>query len=238
MSRGAMKNTFEFILLELNMILRNRKPLNNLYQILLIYLFSILVYIYFSDKAINSSLAFFMILSLMSSSFILGHGLYLLTWESTYFNFIMTRKISIQSFFAAKYYLFIISAIILSLINIPTIIVVRGNILIYLSFLIFNIGMIPIILISISFYNNERASLGKGVFFNYEGYGLWQYTVFIFEVMLPGIIYISILKIWSIYGALLILLLLGFLGITISILNPRLFFSLRKYHIVEGFNQK
>jgi hypothetical protein len=238
MSRGAMKNTFEFILLELNMILRNRKPLNNLYQILLIYLFSILVYIYFCNKAINSSLAFYMILSLMSSSFILGHGLFLLTWESTYFNFIMTRKISIQSFFAAKYYLFLMSALILSIINIPIIIVVRGNLFLYFSFLIFNIGMIPILLISVSFYNNERASLGKGVFFNYEGYGLWQYTIFVFEVMLPGIIYMGILSIWSKYGALLILILSGFIGMTIFILNPRLFFSFRKYRIIEGFNQK
>jgi hypothetical protein len=229
---------FRYIQLEFNMILRNKKPLNNLYQILLIYIFSILVYIYTCNNPLKNSLVFSMIVSIMSSSFIMGHGIFLLTWESTYFCFLMTRKISIQSFFRAKLLMFILSAILFSLINIPIILIAGGNFFMYISFLMFNVGIIPIFLVSISFYNSERASLDRGIFFNYEGYGMWQYLVFIFELMLPGIIYIGISRIWTIFGALLTEFIMGILGMIFFILSPSLFFCKRKYQIILGFNQK
>ena len=224
--------------LELRMIIRNKKPLNNLYQIFLIYVFSILIFIYVKDNPLKDSLVFFMIISLMSSSFILGHGIFLLTWESTYFSFFMTRKISIPDFFKSKLSLFILSSIMFSFINIPVIILFKWSILMYLSFLIFNVGLIPILVISVSLFNNERASLDKGIFFNYEGYGLWQYLIFISELMLPGVIYIIVTRMWSVSGALFILFFIGSLGIIILMFYPSLFFNKRKYQIIKGFIQK
>lgn len=224
--------------LEINMIIRNKKPINNLFQIFFLYIFSIFVFIYLSKKGLNNSLMFFMIISLMSSSFILGHGIFLLTWESTYFYFFMTHNISLQSFFRAKHFLFIISAIMFSLINIPVMIIVKGNLLLYGSFLVFNIGFLPLLVISVSFFNNERASLDKSVFFNYEGYGMWQYMLFILELMLPGIIYMGISRVWSINGAMFILSLIGTSGLVALTFYPGLFFLSRKYQIILGFSQK
>jgi len=236
--KSIVQSFYSYLYLEFMMILRNKKPLNNLYQIFLLYIFSIIAFIFTCRNPMNNSLIFFMIVSLMSSSFILGHGIFLLTWESTYFGFLMTRKISIRSFFRAKYYLFIFSALILSILNIPIILIVKSQVLVYLSFLIFNVGIIPILIISISFFNNERASLDKGIFFNYEGYGLWQYILFILELMLPGLIYIGISRIWSINGAIFSIFSFGIIGIVIFNYYPTLFFTKRKYKIILGFNQK
>jgi hypothetical protein len=238
MTRNQIANIADFILLELRMIRRNKKPLNNLYQILIMYLFSILVYVYLFKSALNNSLTFFMIVSLLSSSFIVGHGLFLLTWESTYFIFIMTRKISMSLFFTAKFILLLISALILSLINIPILYIIGGNIMIYTSFLIFNIGIYPLLIKSIAFFNNERASLARGVFFNYEGYGMWQYILFIFVVMLPGLLYLIIIRFWSVPVAIIIEILLGIFGIVLNMVYPSLFFFQRKYKIIDGFSQK
>jgi hypothetical protein len=150
----------------------------------------------------------------------------------------MTQNISLNSFFRAKQCLFILSAILLSLINIPIIIIVKGNLLLYTSFLVFNIGILPLLVISVSFFNNERASLDKGIFFNYEGYGMWQYMLFILELMLPGIIYIGISRVWSINGAIFILSLIGIIGIVALANYPSLFFLSRKYQIILGFSKK
>jgi hypothetical protein len=220
------------------MILRNKKPLNNLYQIFLIYLFSVIVYIYICNNNLSDSIIFYMVVSLMSASFILGHGIFLLTWESTYFCFFMTRKISIRSFFQAKYLLFFLSAIALSVFNVPVIILTGGSLLMYFAFLIFNIGTLPILIVSASFFNNERASLDKDIFFNYEGYGIWQYLLFLLEIILPGLIFSEVSKIWSKNVALFAISFLGIIGLTFLIFLPCLFFSKRRYPMISGFNQK
>jgi len=238
MLKKLPQNLLSLLNLEIRMILRNKKPLNNLYQILIIYILSVLAFNYTQNNPFNNSLFFFMVVSLLSSSFILGHGIFMLTWESTYFSFLLTRKISINNFFRAKLCLFIISSILFSFISVPIIIICGGNVLLYLSFLIFNIGLIPILLESVSFFNNERASLDRGIFFNYEGYGLWQYLLFVSELMLPGIIYIVVSKYWSTSVALLTLFIIGSVGMILLIFYPRLFFNKKKYNIIQGFNQK
>ena len=242
MNEKYRTNLFSFLYLEMIMIIRNRKSLSNFYQILILYALSVLVYFYINsnplNNSLNNSLVFLMIVSLMSSSFILGHGIYLLTWESTYFCFLMTRYISLKAFFRAKWILFIISAILFSVINIPIIVLLGGNLFLYISFLFFNLGIIPIFIVSISFFNNERASLDRGIFFNYEGYGLWQYLLFIFELMLPGLAYLFVSFVWSSSGAVFTVFSLGLLGILIFILYPYLFFYKRKHIIVLGFKKQ
>jgi hypothetical protein len=238
-----MKNPYKSVIpvlisLELKLIVRNRKALNNFIQIIIIYLTLAVYYYFFSQTIPETSLLKLMIISLLSSIFILGHGLYLLTWESTYFGFLMTRKLSMNSFFLAKFFLFSLSGIILSIISIPLILLSKGNLFQYLSFLIFNVGVLPLIVVSVSFFNNERASLDKGIFFNYEGYGLWQYFVFLFEIMLPGLVFILLNIFWTDTYAYLLITIIGFFGIIIFLRKPILFFNHRKYKIIQGFNQR
>jgi hypothetical protein len=237
-----MKNSYlnitTLMSLELKLIIRNRKALNNFFQIIIIYI-SIALYYYFLNQKISEFLLpNLMIISLLSSVFILGHGMYLLTWESTYFGFLMTRKLSMNLFFLAKFFLFFFSSILFSIISIPLILLSKGNIFQYLTFLIFNVGVLPLIVVSVSFFNNERASLDKGIFFNYEGYGLWQYFVFIFEVMLPGLFYIFINIFWTDLYTRFVIAILGLLGMVIFLMKPKLFFESRKYKIIHGFNLK
>jgi hypothetical protein len=238
MRNRAVRNSLVFLSLELKMLRRNKKPLNNLLQIILVYIFSVGAFFFILKHSLVNTLPFLMIISLMSSSYILGYGVYFLTWESTYFSFFMTRPILLQTFFLAKFITFIFSVIFLTLINIPLLIWLNGDFLLYFSFLIFNLGILPIIIASISFLNNERASLSKGIFFNYEGYGLWQYLIFLFEVLLPGIIYLWISKFRSMQFACIVLVSIGILGVIYFIKNPILFFKSRKYRIIYGFNRK
>jgi hypothetical protein len=230
----------DYLTLEIKMLLRNKKPLNNLFQIVVMYIFSLLVYTYFQLKpsSLNNTFTFYIIVSLLSSSFIVGHGIFMLTWESTYFCFFMTRIISLRSFFQAQYILFLLSAIFLSIINVPVILIIGGDLLMYFSFFVFNIGVLPLIITAVSLFNNERASLNKGVFFNYEGYGLWQYIVFTFELSLPGIIYLSLEKAISNLYISLVLILFGIIGIVLIVNYPTLFFVSRKYKIINGYYKK
>ena len=233
-----MQSTAPFLLLEVKMILRNKKSLHNLYQIILMYIFMIFLLFHANHSISDNFLGKVLIINMMSCLFMLAHGIYLLTWESTYFSFLITRKVSFHSFFKAKYSLFALSATFLSLINIPILIFVKESLLMYFSFLIFNIGITALLVVSVSLFNNERASLDRGIFINYEGYGFWQYLVFIVEFLLPAFIYISISKIWSPDAAMIILIISGTIGIFIISYSPALFFLKRKYKIINGFNKK
>lgn len=234
-NRNSISN---YIVLEFLLIVRNKKPLNNLYQILVLYISSIFLYSYSANSGLDNSFLHYLTLNLMGCSFLLGHGIYLLTWESTYFAFLMSNKITLKSFFKAKFLLFFYSIVILSIINIPIIIITGGNIIIYMSFMLFNIGIMPLIILSISFYNNERASLDRGIYLNYEGYGMWQYLLFVLELLLPVLLYQNLNKLMTPFYSLLILSLIGIIGIIFFVINPCLFFNKRKYLIINGFNKK
>ena len=234
----SMQSTTTFLLLEVKMILRNKKPLHNLYQTILMYISVILLLLHLNNSISVPMFFNVLIVNMMSSMFILAHGIYLLTWESTYFSFLVTRKVSFHSFFKAKYSLFALSAAVLSLINIPILIFVKESLLLYLSFLVFNIGITALLVVSASLFNNERASLDRGIFINFEGYGFWQYLVFIVELMLPTFIYLSISKAWNPNAAMIIIFVFGIIGIIILSYSPSLFFLERKYKIINGFNKK
>jgi hypothetical protein len=238
MKKSDIKLVIILIDLEFKLIARNRKALSNFIQIIIIFM-TLAIYCILNRQNISDLfLPHLMIVSLLSSIFILGHGLFLLTWESTYFGFLMTRNISMRIFFLAKFFLFSLSGIVLSFISIPVILFSKGDLLQYLSFLIFNLGVLPLFVVAFSFFNNDRASLDKGIFLNYEGYGLWQYIVFLLEIMLPGLVYLFIKFFLTATYAYLMLNLIGITGIIIFILNPKLFFNTRKYKIIHGFNQK
>lgn len=179
------KNTWPFIILEIRMLLRNKKPKNNLFQIILGYVFLLLI-LFFTTKKSNNTL---IIYSFLSAVFMFGHGIYLLTWESTYFDGLITKKINIKTYLLSKYHLFLYSSIIISLITILFSFLIEFDRILFLSFALFNIGVTSLSVIYFATFNNDRSYLNKSLFFNYEGYGIWQYLLFIFEISLPVIIY-------------------------------------------------
>ena len=225
------------------MLLRNKKSINNLGQIIILYIFSLLIFILKAKTSFRESIFYFIILSLMSGAFIVGHGVYLLTWESTYFNSLITKTVSLKQFFRSKFWLFSFSALFFTIFNILLLIVSDNSsfIFLYLSFLFFNVGIISPVVILVSLFNNERAALDKGIFFNYEGYGAWQYLMLFLELSIPGILYFIFSYLVSTMGAIIIIGLLGIIGIILTnFLNSLIIklFNKRKYLIIDGFNKK
>ncbi len=234
------KNTWQFIILEIRMLLRNKKPKNNLFQIILGYVFLLLI-LFFTTKKSNNTLSLFGIYSFLSAFFMFGHGVYLLTWESTYFDGLITKKINIKTYLLSKYHLFLYSSIISSLITILFSFLIEFDRILFLSFALLNIGVTSLIVIYFATFNNDRADLNKSIFLNYEGYGFWQYLLFIFEILLPVIIYKILIIAFDELTAKLIISSLGIVFIFSNKFWINLIaksFKKRKYKILSGYKSK
>ncbi|MBE9469060.1 MAG: hypothetical protein IMY72_12175 [Bacteroidetes bacterium] len=231
------KNTWQFIILEIKMILRNKKSKNNLFQIILCYIFALLIFSITPQKS-NNTFFFFCGYSFLSAIFMFGHGIYLLTWESTYFDGLITKKINIRTYLLSKYHLFLYSSVILSLIAILFLFLANFDIIIFVSFSLFNIGVTSLIVIYFATFNNDRATLNKNLFFNYEGYGVWQYLLFVFEILLPVIIYKILIITFDELTAKLIISSLGIVFICSNKFWINLIaksFKNKKYKILSGY---
>ena len=149
-----------FLLLEVFMIARNKKPRQNFYQIVLIYLL-LLFFLYVINQKSSISIYradFFysFLLTALSGIFIFLHGLFLLTWDSTYFEGLNINIFDVKSFFKAKYYLLFTSTILFFLLTLPPLLFIDKKLLLrFISVTIFNGGCSSFLIIFYSLFNNE-----------------------------------------------------------------------------------
>ncbi len=98
------------IWLELNLILRNKRP-RQVLGLTPLFLMAYFVYILSADKTINP-LLYLLIISMVSGLLPTQYGQFLFSWESSYFDGIMARKNDFSRYVQSKYYLMIILAMI------------------------------------------------------------------------------------------------------------------------------
>jgi len=117
----------------------------------------------------------------------INYGQFIFSWESSYFDSIMSRKNNFENYVKAKYYL--LSALsILSFIPIFIFFLNTQSIDPYLicSVLIFAIGVNSFIIMLLSTFNDGRMDLSRSRFFNYQGIKGNQYLLTFLFLLLPA----------------------------------------------------
>lgn len=235
----------EFITLEIKLIARNRKPRQNFYQMLIVYSVSMACISYLQNDIshITEHLDFILLLllSMCGSNFIFLHGVYLLTWESTFFEGLSIQNIAMKDYFKAKYYLFVMSAIFYFAISfLPLILMDYRLIMPLFSITVFNAGVSSLMILIYAFFNSERAYLEKSIFLNNEGYGMWQYSFMMLMVSLPCFL-INLLHMFLTYNmALILIAAIGFFAILTNNywlkLITRIYIK-RKYIMIQKYSE-
>lgn len=234
-----------YIILELKMIFRNKKPQQNFYQIVTIYVIMVFMLLYINNSSVLSNFTsplFSVIISILCGIFMYLHGLFLLTWESTFFEGLNTLNINILSFLKAKFWLLLLSMITLLFTNTILLLIINVN-LIYPLFAItsLNIGISSFLVIIYSLYNNERAELNKSIFLNHEGYGFWQYLFMMALIAFPTLIIMLLNSFFSYNYVYALLMFIGMFSLTLSKYWFRIILAIyikRKYIILNKFNEK
>ena len=238
--------SWQYIKLEINLIIRNKKPKENLYQIILIYLVMILMFMYInnnSNQIITSTspiLTIFM--SIFCGVFIYLHGLFLLTWESTFFEGLNALNINMFSFLKSKFWLLLLSMVLLLFVTSMIFLFSYRNFLFPLfAVTFFNAGICIFLIIIYSLFNNERAELNKSIFLNNEGYGFWQYLFMMGLIALPTILILFLRLFFNPNNTYIILVLLGILSFLFSgywFKTIHKIYIKRKYIILKKFNER
>jgi len=238
---NRLGNTGHYLLIEIYLLIRNKRTRQAMLMlpIFLIYFFII------SIKRTFSSTEHLPILYMISLFIGFGATLYgqsIFSWDSTYFDGILARKINFLHYLKAKYYLMVLLTL---LVFFPFFIVFFifsiYNLVLLLCILIFSLGVNCFLIMLIGTFNDGRINLNQSHFMNYQGRNSSQLILSAILMLVPIIIY-TVFKRF-----------LNSISGEIAIAVPGLFFiifhnwwiknvilksfSLRKYINLEGYRK-
>jgi len=227
----------QLIALELRLIWRNKRSRYYLIMGAIMLLFFTFIFMRADETATMQDLYMLM----LSGVIMINYGQLLFSWESHYFDFIMTSNFSVKTYLTSKFILLlcfnslstIIISIILTFVNyrlIPELII----------WYLLNSGFFIFIFIWAATLGPKRMDANASVLFNSEGANVFRFLVIIPYLLIPfGVVYLLELimgKFWT-YGSLACL---GVLGIVLHkyVLNSIAeCFNRRKYKILNGFRE-
>jgi hypothetical protein len=228
-----------FFDLDIKLILRNRRPRAILMLSFLFIFYGLLV---FKKSGIeNEDLG----LPLLSSSLIIvffsiHYSQFIFSWQSSYFDKLLTCKINLKDYIKSKFRLIIILCSIYFLLASFYILIDWRLIFILLAAYLYCIGVLPVIAIYLGTYNYKSLDISTSYSFNYQGTGTaqWIYT-FIF-LLIGIIIYVPLHFYYSPWYGIAGVGFIGFINLLlqnwwIGLLINR--FQKNKYKILEGFRE-
>jgi len=135
-------------------LLRNKRSKTVLLLIPFFLLYGLFFYPQEMYKESNGMLVFVGIF--ITGGFLIAYGQYIMAWESSHFDFILSSNISIYDFFKAKYYLMVIPTTVLYFLTIPYIYFGMEIFWLNLAALFYNLGVNAPILLYTASYNKKE----------------------------------------------------------------------------------
>ena len=231
--------TGELILKEVRLLLRNKRSKTVLFLIPFFLLYGLFFYpqeIYMQKTGWLVFVGIF-----VTGGFLMAYGQYIMAWESSHFDFILSSNIRIYDYFKAKYYIMVIPTVILYFFSIPYIYFGIEVFWLNLAALFYNVGVNTSILLFTASYNKKRMDLSKGAMMNYQGVGINNFIVVMPLLIVPIIIYTPIKIFFGYEAGVIVLALLGVIGFSLQryFINQAVkFFESKRYVIAQGYRNK
>lgn len=228
----------ELISLEIKLILRHKRTKSILY-LSVIFLFYGLIFYTSKVYANNYGMLFFAAM-FITGFLMLMFGQWVISWDSSHFDSLMTRNIPVRTYLNANYYLLIGFNVICFVLTTPYFYFGMKIVYLHLAAFLFNIGVNVYLLIYLATYNNRRIDLTKSSAMNYQGTTYKSFLIVLPIMFLPMMIVFVLTYLSSITVALWTLSLIGIAGvlfrhqiITLCVNQ----FNRRKYKLAEGFRE-
>ncbi len=226
----------DLMALELKLILRNKRPRSVLF-VSLAFLFYGLIF-YTNDTYLNGYAMLIFVGVFVTGSFMMNYGQFAFSWESGFFDTILTKRIDVRKYLEAKYNLLAISCLASFILTTPYAFFGWKVLLINTACCLFNIGINTLIILYLTGKSPKRIDISKPNVMNWEGVGATQFILVIPVLIAPILIYLGF-RIFDLrmYGIVCIGL-LGLLGITFKRQLLDYFFNNRflkhKYQIAQS----
>lgn len=224
--------------LEIKMILRNKRPKSLLIFSCIFFLYG---FIFYKKENIGNDLILSLAGLLLPSMFSLNYAQLIFSWESSYFDSVLTNRISIVNYIKSKYIFVVLTYILGYFIILPFAYINYKIALVNTAFLLFNVGCTTMIILFFSTFNSSYVDLGRSQIMNHQGTGVMNFIVVIPILGIPFLLYFIFKTIGRLDDYYYIIAIIGIIGITLNKYLEQFVmrqFSKRKYKMALGFRQK
>ncbi|WP_439880240.1 DUF5687 family protein [Pontibacter sp. MBLB2868] len=225
--------------LELKLIWRHKRP-KSVIAMSVIFLFYGLIF-YRNDAYIDGFAMLIFVGIVMTGMPVFNYGQFLPGWQSSHFDALLTKRISPYQFYAAKFWIFVPTIILVYVLSLPYGLISFKIILINTAAMLFNMGVNVFVVFFFSVYNTSRLDLSKGAAFNWQGVGASKFLMVIPLMVLPVLIYLPF-GYWGVpYVGIAGIGLLGLIGLSfqkqlLHMMARR--FVAHKYKLAAGYRQE
>jgi hypothetical protein len=226
-----------YLLLEINLYMRNKRPRQSLLSFFFIMIYSL----FFGLKEITKggNMGFFFIFLCIGCGNSI-YGQFMFSWESTYFDGLMARKMNFKRYVLNKYYVMCALSTLALLVFIITFLIKgKVNPFTLVSFHLFTIGFICFAVMWFATFNSGRIDLSKSQMFNYQGIKGSHFLLSFFIMLVPFGLFLLLKYLTNEHVAATVFSLIGLLFIVThkwwieNIIIRR--FMEHKYSKLEGF---
>jgi len=228
----------ELIGLELKLILRHKRTKSMLYMSCIFLLYGLMFYT--NKNSGNMPGMLFMLAMFISGTFMLIFGQWIISWDSSHFDSLMTLNIPVRTYIKANYYLLIAFNVISFVLTTPYFYFGKQIMYMHLAAFLFNMGVNVFLFLFFATFNARRLDLSKSSSMNYQGLTYKSFLI-VLPIMFFPVLIVSVLSaFFSLAAALWTLAGLGFVGIVFR--KPLITmcvnqFNRRKYKLAKGFRE-
>ncbi len=191
------KESSSYLMLEIKLILRNKRVRLNFFMSLF-WMSYALFFILINEYSNNNDFITVLWLTILLGSFSFLHGHYLLSWQSSFFAFIVTSNFSIHKYFKILLNLFLFSIILIGVISFPILYKNNGDVFLFISVWSYVAGFGNYIIFANALYNYSPIELNKLILGNWQGTGINQIVTILIITGIPVGTYFIFLFFFSI----------------------------------------
>ena len=173
--------------------------------------------------------------------FMLQYAQLFLSWNSSNFDFFLSKKQGVEALVRGKYLLFMAVSFVCLLASIPYTFFGWQFLLLHICCFFFNVGILMHLLIYFSLWKPKPMDLNKGAIFSYEGIGAAQFLMILPMFLAPYAIYLPFWLFFNEYVGLLALGIIGLIGLLafkpLSQININRVLA-NRYEISSSFRQE
>ncbi len=228
----------ELIALEIKLILRHKRTKSMLFLSAFFLLYGLMFYT--KEVYAKSNGMLFFVAMFMTGLLMFMYGQWVVSWDSSHFDSLMTKNVPVKTYINANYYLLLSFNVLCFVLTTPYFYFGMKIVYMHLTAFVFNTGVNVYLLLYLCTYNTKRIDLSKSSAMNYQGTTFKSFLIVLPIMFVPMLLVFIISTFFSMLVALWILTILGFAGILLR--QPILAlcvkqFNSRKYKLAEGFRQ-
>lgn len=229
----------ELIQLQIRLIFRHKRTKSLMIMSAFFMLYGLLFY---TSDMYNESVTWLVFCGLVLTGMAsITYGQWVISWESNYFDAILTKNISAENYIKANYYLLIAFNVLSFLISLLYFLMGTKFLFLHIAMFLFNTGVNVFILVFFASFNTKRIDLMAKSSFNYQGTTYKSFLI-ILPLMAFPVLLAAVLSIFLSFNY--VMLIIGSIGLLGMLLLPYQIklsikqFKNRKYAMAEGFREK